>query len=276
MTALELLHRRIPAAPPAYLRQLLRKGKVKRENLPVAENTPLQTGDRLTLPGSARLGDLLKGEPPTILYERREILVVFKPAGLAVHAGQGHEKDDLTTRVRNLLKQRGQSFLAAPVHRLDAQTSGPVLFGKGRKSCSELGKVFMAGGAEKGYLALAAGEMEEDEEGLLCSPVPAKGKLKEALTEYTVRGRGGGFTLLELNLKSGRTHQIRRQLADTGFPLAGDNRYGGQQIPGLSRLFLHGFRLAFPDPFGGPEVVVECPLPPEMEELLGPLGIGKS
>jgi RluA family pseudouridine synthase len=276
ITALNFLCRRIPAAPPAYLRQLLRKGKVRRKDLPVTESTLLQAGDRLNLPGSARLCEFLNADVPAILHEGREILVVLKPAGLAVHSGQGHEGEDLTTRVRNLLKKRGQSFLAAPIHRLDAQTSGPVLFGKGRRACSELGKLFMAGGVEKRYFALASGEMGENEEGLLCSPVPAKGRRKKALTEYTVLGRGGGFTFLELNLKSGRTHQIRRQLADAGFPLAGDSRYSGPMIPGLDRLFLHGFRLAFPDPFGGPEVVVESPLPPDLEELLGRLGIGWS
>lgn len=273
LTALEFLHWRIPAAPQAYLRQLLRKGKVRRGNLPLAEDTRLQAGDRLSLPGSARLLQFLEDSPLQILHESREILVVFKPAGLAVHTGQGHEKDDLTTRVRRLLKQRGESFLAAPVHRLDALTSGPVLFGKGRKACSELGKLFMGGGVEKRYLALAAGAVKE-EEGTLRSPVPAKGKRKEAFTGYAVRARGGGFTYLELSLESGRTHQIRKQLADAGHPLAGDRRYAGPEPPGLARLFLHCTRLAFRDPFGGPAVAVESPLPAELVETLRSLGIG--
>jgi RluA family pseudouridine synthase len=274
MTSLEFLAQRIPAAPQAYLRQLLRKGKVRRGQLPVAEDTPLQAGDRLNLPGSARLSQFLDTKTPTILHETREILVVFKPAGLAVHPGQGHEKDNLTQRVRNLLKQCGESFTAAPIHRLDAQTSGPVLFGKGRSACSQLGKLFMAGKVEKRYLALATGEFKVSGAGIFCSTVPAKGKPKAAITEYAVREMGGGFTFLELRLESGRTHQIRRQLADTGFPLAGDRRYGGADLPGLTRVFLHGAKLAFPDPYGETEVLVECPLPRELEEILHMLGFG--
>jgi 23S rRNA pseudouridine955/2504/2580 synthase len=273
MTTLEFLRQRIPAAPQAYLRQLLRKGKVRREHLPVAEDTCLRAGDRLNLPGSVRLHQFLDAKSPTILHETREILVVFKPSGLAVHAGEGHERDDLTRRVRTLLKQRRDSFTAAPIHRLDVQTSGPVLFGKGRAACSQLGKLFMAGKVEKKYLALATGELSTSRTGKFCSTVPAKGKRKEAVTEYAVRRTGGGFTLLELSLKSGRMHQIRRQLADAGFPLAGDRRYGGAELPGLMRVFLHGARLAFPDPWGQTEILVECPLPQELEEILNMLGL---
>lgn len=266
---LELLQRRIPAAPPSYLRQLLRGGKVRREGEP--SGAPLAAGERLRLPESARLRRLLEeGEEVRILYESREILAVYKGAGVAVHRGVGHE-DNLARRVERLMERRGAPFRTAPVHRLDAETSGPVLFAKGKKAAGALGRLFMAGEVEKVYLGLAAGRLSG--RGRLDAPVPAKGKLKEADTEYAALAGTGAFTFLELRLVSGRTHQIRRQLADEGHPLAGDRRYGGARLEGLDRLFLHCRRLAFTDPFSGASVELDAPLPPELAAVLRTLGL---
>jgi RluA family pseudouridine synthase len=270
LSALEVLRRRVPAAPAAYLRQLLRRGKVRLGGAPVAEAELLRAGERLTLPDSRRLGELLQPGGVRILFEDPEALVVFKPAGLAVHRGEGHEADNLTDRVRALLQARGERFTAAPVHRLDAATSGPVLFGKGRRAIAALGGLFMTRQVEKVYLALAAGELVG--EGLLSTAVPAKGRLREAATSWRALGSGGGFTLLELRLETGRTHQIRRQLAEAGHPLAGDRRYGGAAPAGLTRLFLHGRRLGWPQP-GGERRMVVCPLPEELHGVLDLLGI---
>jgi RluA family pseudouridine synthase len=274
----QFLVRRIPAAPLGYLRQLIKKGKITSAcGNKFAGDYFVRKGDQIGLPDSARLNQLLSHKPrpaSDILYESREILIVAKPAGLAVHATQDRQQDNLTDRLRTELKQRGENFQLAPIHRLDRETSGPVLFGKGKKSCSALGKMFMAGAVTKGYLALVQGEFQG--QGTLRGELSAKGKRKLAVTDYRCLGSTTAASLLELHLKTGRQHQIRQQLAAAGHPLFGDRRYRGPCPPQLGRLFLHGRHLAFTDPFSDAMVTVDCPLPEELSAFskrcdLGPI-----
>lgn len=274
LTVLELLQRRIPEAPTAYLRQLLRGGKIRQSGQPLGAESRLTAGARLSLPDSQRLAELQQAADRAVevLCETSSHLVVFKPAGLAVHRGVGHEKDNLTERVRALMRRRREPFKIAPIHRLDVETSGPVIFGKGARAIAGLGKQFMERRVEKVYLALVAGKMPAS--GLLTSPVPAKEKLKEAATAFRALSAGGGYSLLELHLLTGRTHQIRRQLADAGHPLAGDSRYRGPAPAGLSRLFLHCSRLSLRDPFDLTPVDIVSELPAELAAVLSAMGMG--
>jgi RluA family pseudouridine synthase len=273
LTVLELLQQRLPGVPTAYLRQLLRGGKVREAGQALAAGSRLPAGGRLTLPDSRRLAELQQAAERTveILAETPNLLVAFKPAGLAVHRGVGHEQDNLTERMQALMRQRHEKFRIAPAHRLDAETSGPVIFGKGTKAIAGLGKLFMEQRVEKVYLALVAGAMPAS--GLLTSPVPAKEKLKESTTAFRTLAAAGGYSLLELRLQTGRTHQIRRQLADAGHPLAGDRRYRGPAPRGLDRLFLHCSRLALHDPFDHRPVNIVSNLPAELTALLAALGM---
>jgi RluA family pseudouridine synthase len=268
---LVLLQRRIPLAPVSYLRQLLRQGKIRRGEEVLNAEARLPIGARVLLPESKRLRELLAMTTLQILFETRDLLIVAKPPGLAVHASEGHEIDNLTARCQELLKQRGERFSIAPVHRLDLETSGPLLFGKGKAACSALGKLFMEDQVEKSYLALVQGEMtgEKSLEGL----VPAKGKLKSARTDVRTLASNGNATLLEIRLHSGRQHQIRRQLAEIGHPLFGDKRYNGPYPSDLPRLFLHCHRLAFLDPCSGTAIDCEVPLPADLAGFLERCGI---
>lgn len=275
LTALDFLQQRIPAAPAGYLRQLLKNGKIQGARGPLRASDRLHDETQLRLPDSGRLQELLDAPPPPpsaveILFETREILVVAKPAGLAMHAGVGHEDDHLTGRVSALLSARGDRFMVAPVQRLDLETSGPVLFGKGKTACAELGRVFMRHEVEKDYLALVQGQLRGEQHAgqTLTSTIPAKGKLKEATTDFQVLGRAEGGTLLSLRIHSGRQHQIRRQLAAIGHPLFGDRRYGGPCPAALPRLFLHCRRLAFHDPFNGAPLDFRAPLPSDLHQFL--------
>jgi RluA family pseudouridine synthase len=272
-SALDVLLERVPAAPPAYLRQLLRRGKVLRNDAPLAEYTLLDGGERLSLPDSGRLQQFMaeSAQRPTVLLEGPEFLVIDKPSGVAVHRGLGHEHDNLTRRVQAAMQQQGHGFMVAPVHRLDLETSGPVLFAKGRRAAAILGGVFMAGQVEKIYLGLVTGQLTDA--AILTTPVPAKGKLREACTAFTVLHSTFGCSLLDLQLHSGRQHQIRRHLADLGHPLVGDRRYGGPPLGGLDRIFLHCRRLALPNPFTPGLLVVDSPLPTELQAALAKLGV---
>lgn len=259
---------RIPAAPRAYLRQLLRKGKVCSNGHPLADGATVVSGMHLTLPASARLNELFEagGLPPwSLLYEDQAAMVIFKPAGLAVHQAVGHE-DNLTSRICRFLALRHAPYRPAPVHRLDIGTSGPVLFGKGREATGQYGRLLMAGRIGKGYLALVAGNVPA--RGELVTPVPEGGMPKAALTRFRRLATAGSLCLLELDLVTGRPHQARRQLADAGWPIIGDRRYGGRPWPGLGHPFLHSHRLCFPTLDTNQLRQVDCPLPPPLAALL--------
>ncbi len=278
----QLLSQWVPGAPPAYFRQLLKKGKVTSADKTLREGDTVGADETVLLPDSTRLLDLIANPQPIepskpqqpeveVLFESREMLVVYKPAGLAIHNGKGHERDNLTTRVAAFLAARGETFQAAPIQRLDLETSGPVLFGKGRKGCSELGKIFMQGEVTKVYLALVSGKLLG--RGELLSDIPAKGKIKEARSSYNTLVSSDNASLVEIQLQTGRQHQIRRQFSDAGHPLFGDRRYRGICHRKLPRLFLHCRRLTFVDPFSKQQVDINCPLPKELARFLPQLGI---
>jgi RluA family pseudouridine synthase len=271
LTVQQFLQQHIPAAPAGYLRQLFKKGKISSANKTIAADDCLSAGEKISLPNSQRIQEFLFAPQVSlpkldILYESREILIVDKPAGLAIHKGKGHERDNLTDRVTAFLTNRGDKFQVAPVQRLDLETSGPVLFGKGKKSCAELGKLFMQGEVSKIYLALVTGKMLG--RGDLLSDIPAKGKLKTARTSYQALVSSETASLLEIQLHTGRQHQIRRQLADAGHPLYGDRRYHGLCPRKLSRLFLHCRRLVFSDPFSRQHIDINSPLPDDLKRFL--------
>lgn len=269
---LDALALRIPSAPRAYLHQLIRKGRVRSNGKPLDEGTLVATGMRLALPASARLLELAErcGMPPqAILFEDRHALVVEKPAGLAVHKAVGHD-DNLTERVTRFLAMRHASYRAAPVHRLDIGTSGPVLFGKGRRATGQYGRLLMDGRIGKGYLALVYGDVPA--QGELTTPVPEGGVLKPSLTIFRRIASAGTFCLLELDLMTGRQHQARRQLADAGWPIVGDRRYGGTVWAGLGHPFLHCHRLQFPSLDKGELCRIDAPLPEPLALVLDELG----
>lgn len=268
------LQQRIQAAPVAYLHKLLKDGKIRRTNSTITPNTLLAAGERIILPDSRRLIELLQQSETfalSILHETRQLLIVDKPAGLATHAGKGHEQENLTARVEALLKRRGETFMVAPIQRLDLETSGPVLFGKGKKSCSALGTMMMNEQVSKTYLALVSGKLADS--GVLVSEIPAKGKIKSAETAYQVLDSTAAASLLRIELRTGRQHQIRRQFSNNGHPLFGDQRYRGPDSKDMSRLFLHCYRLAFVDPFSGQQLDIRSQLPPDLLTCLTTMGI---
>ena len=264
---------RIPAAPQGYLSQLARKGKIFCQGEALAGDAPVSTGMTLTLPASERLAELFEagGLPPwALLYEDQAALVVFKPTGLAVHRAAGHD-DNLTDRVARFLSLRRAPHSSAPVHRLDIGTSGPVLFGKGRQGTGEYGRLLMDGRIGKSYLALANGTIPE--QGELTSPVPEHGVLRPSLARFRRLAQNGTLCLLEVELVTGRPHQVRRQLADAGWPIVGDRRYGGRPWPGLAHPFLHCHRLQFPGLDDGEIRRIDVPLPEPLMTILAAAGL---
>lgn len=264
------LQKKLPTAPQGYLRQLIRSGKICREQQPLSLETRLASGDRICLPDSERLRQFSAQTPPwKILRQTDHWLIVDKPSGLPVHANHGHDAN-LTDQVQQLCKQLGEPFRVAPAHRLDLETSGPVLFSKGRKASGTLGKLVMAGGLEKSYLALVCGRTVMS--GEISTPLSNEGKLQTAVTCFKRLRSWSDCSLLQVGIATGRKHQIRRHLASIGHPLAGDTRYRAPMPSPAGRIFLHQATLAFVDPWQAQPIRVTSKLPAELQAWLRALG----
>lgn len=264
----EALALRVPTAPTAFLRQICKKQRVTVDD-DIAEASRLtRVGEKIAVKNSKRWLECIEKlpvKPEQILYEDSESIVLNKPASLAIHRAVGHE-DNLLHRVQDFLSLRKENFQVSPIHRLDIGTSGAVLFGKGRAAISKLGQMLIAGQFSKSYLAVVSGKLIES--GVLDSEVPAKGKIKEALTRYMPLASTENYTLLELQLVTGRHHQIRHQLAVSGHPIIGDLRYRGELINELERPFLHCYQLSFPRSNDERAITVKAPLPKGLTQLL--------
>lgn len=208
-----------------------------------------------------------------ILFESDAVVVVNKPAGVAVHRGWAEDRYPLLQRVRDML---GGAWVY-PVHRLDRATSGAVIFAKSSEFAARISEGFREAGHEKRYLALTRGVVPEA--GLIDHPVPQnKSKQSEripAQTDYLRLAVQGRFSWVLVRPQTGRLHQIRRHFKHLSHPLVGDVRYGKGDINrafrtdfALERLALHALGIGFEDPESGQPVWVHAPLP---DDLRGPL-----
>jgi len=255
---------RLPAVPAGLLRQLLRSGRICCDGESVCAEFPVATGMAIALRPSLRLDALVAdgGLPPErLLFEDAQALVVAKPAGLAIHRAAGNDVH-LQGQIARFLDRRHAPYQARPVHRLDIGTSGAVLFAKGKEAAGAYGRLLMAGQIGKRYLALVTGKVPEC--GELTTPVPDGGQMKASLSRYRRLATTAGYVLLDLELVTGRPHQARRQLADAGWPIVGDRRYGGTRLAALGHPWLHCRQLCFPKLDGAGIRRVAAPLPPEL------------
>jgi 23S rRNA pseudouridine1911/1915/1917 synthase len=221
--------------------------------------------------------------PLNILYEDDDILVVDKPAGLTVHPAPGHPGHTLVNAILAHfphLADMGDSQRPGIVHRLDRDTSGVMLVAKNRAAQADLAEQFKARSVAKVYLVLVRGHLTP-ESGVIEAPLgrdPRNRKKmavvsqgREARTGYRVIGYPGNYTLLEVRLETGRTHQIRIHLAAIGYPVVGDKVYGIKS-PHLSRQFVHASRLGFRLPATGEYVEFNSELPADLAQALKDIG----
>src|SRR5690606_39017180 len=221
------------------------------------------------------------GLPPSpmalaIAYEDADLLVVDKPPFVLVHPISPAHRDTLSHGIAHHFERHGIEARVRPVHRIDRDTSGLVLFAKSAFAHQRLDRQLRSGEVRREYLALVSGTVEA-EAGEVDVPIgrhPSNPVLRAvrdggepAVTRYRVVERYGSATLLELALETGRTHQIRVHLAHLGHPLLGDAQYGGPGVAALRRQALHAHRLGFRQPASGAPVVCEAPLPPDLERV---------
>lgn len=208
-----------------------------------------------------------------VIYRDAMMLVLNKPAGMAVHKGNG-PKDNLEQYFDHL--RFGLPKIPALVHRLDMPTSGCLVLGRHRQALIELGEMFQKQKIEKTYLALVKGEIETPE-GTLNYPMRRREPEKsyrwmmtvaddgqEAITHYKVIGTKDGNSWVALSPKTGRTHQLRVHCSHFGHPIIGDDKYGGFPIP--STLMLHAWKISIPLYKNKPPVLVTAPPPEHMQD----------
>jgi 23S rRNA pseudouridine1911/1915/1917 synthase len=270
------------------VQHLIESGQVLVNNKTRRSSYRVRTGDmiEMRIPPPDEETTLVPEEIPLdIIYEDEDLLVVNKPQGMVVHPAAGHWKGTLVNALMNHCTQlSGINGCLRPgiVHRLDKDTTGLLLVSKTDIAHQELTHQLKERKIKRIYLALVMGEVKE-ERGIIDAPIgrdprerkrmavlsPGTPGVREARTHYRVRERLGGFTLLEVALETGRTHQIRVHLAYAGYPVAGDPVYGPRRNPlNLPAQALHAYKITFQHPRTGDLLTFEAPLPQVFAETL--------
>ena len=296
------LLRHLKGVPKTHVYRIIRSGEVRVNKGRAAADTRVEIGDTVRLP-PVRISEAVEDKaarpaPPRefpILFEDEHLIALDKPAGTAVHGGSG-----VSFGVIEQLRQaRPQAKFLELVHRLDRETSGILLVAKKRSALTKLQDQFRERETGKTYLALAIGTWpanrkvldqplrkyllpdgerrvrtttKEDPEGMHSVTLVA---VRHTVPPRTLQGLPG-FSLLEVTIKTGRTHQIRVHLAGAGHALAGDDKYGDFELNrrlakhGLERMFLHAWRLQFNHPASGERMEIRAELPPELQPWAQP------
>jgi 23S rRNA pseudouridine955/2504/2580 synthase len=285
------LSRHLKGVPRSHIYRILRRGEVRVNRGRIRPHYKLRAGDTVRIPPvrlePAREGVLSPDRLPVIaghiLFENSRLLVLNKPAGIAVHGGSG-----LSYGVIEALRaQRPEAAYLELVHRLDRETSGCLLIAKRRSALRDLHRQLREGRVTKHYLGLVRGQFagtrrveaplrkNQMQGGERIVRVSADGK--SAATVFRSISRHDNATLVEAVLETGRTHQIRVHAAHMDHPLACDEKYGDavfnrdMKKHGLRRMFLHAHMLEFTDPASGEPVNVSAPLDDELRGVLDSL-----
>jgi len=278
----------------SHVQRLITEGRLTAAGVPVKANTIVNPATELELripPPAPAVPQAEPELPLAIVYEDDDLLIIDKPAGQVVHPAPGHDSGTLVNALLGRgaeLAPGGIAGVQRPgiVHRLDRDTSGLLMVARTDAAQASLQAQLKARRVKKTYLALVHGAVAAAV-GRIEAPVgrdPGRRTRmavtpngRASVTGYRVRERFAGWTLLELDLVTGRTHQIRVHLEAIGHPVAGDPLYGtgtSRRGPaGLERLFLHSWRLELTSPSTGRLIRAEAPLPEPLEQVLAGLRI---
>ncbi|MBI3229737.1 MAG: RluA family pseudouridine synthase [Burkholderiales bacterium] len=282
--------------PKSHIYRILRSGEVRVNKGRIDQTYRLQAGDIVRVP-PIRIAQGNQSTVPAaefkILLEDSHMLVIDKPAGVAVHGGSGVSFGV----IEQLRASRPDAKFLELVHRLDRETSGILLLAKKRSALTNLHEQIRDGLLDKRYLTLVAGDWKNQRQHIklpLHKYTTGDGERRVRVQEggmasHTVfrllRKYGEEFALLEAELKTGRTHQIRVHLSASGFAIAGDDKYGDFALNrnlqkatdkrgALKRMFLHAWQITFTHPDSGKPVTLQAPLAAECEQFLKSLGPG--
>ncbi len=291
------LFRIFKGVPKSHVYHILRSGEVRVNKKRIDQTYRLQAGDIIRIPPVKTAEREEKRIPDArfdILYEDDSILVINKPAGVAVHGGSGISFGV----IEQLRAMRPEAKFLELVHRLDKETSGILVLAKKRSALTRLHEQIREGSIDKRYQALVHGNWKNRRQHVrlpLLKYHTADGERRVRVdaagqashTVFNVLRHYPDFTLLEAELKTGRTHQIRVHLASSGFVIAGDEKYGDYELnrqlqkgkkgeDALKRMFLHACKITFVHPETGKPVTITAPLPDECAGYLKTLESGNS
>jgi 23S rRNA pseudouridine955/2504/2580 synthase len=272
---------RLKGVPKSHIYRILRSGEVRINSRRVAASDRVAAGDRIRVP-PVRVAERDESVPAPhfrlpILFEDDALIALDKPAGIAVHGGSGVAHGV----IESLRSMRPEARFLELVHRLDRETSGVLLIAKKRAALTALHETLRERTADKRYLVGVAGRFRNELQRVrlaLAKRDAADGGKRVSVSEagqaaetvFRRVARGPEFSLLEAELLTGRTHQIRVHLAHLKHPVLGDDRYGDFELnrrlrkEGLKRMFLHAASIALAHPLTGEALAVEAPLPPEL------------
>jgi 23S rRNA pseudouridine955/2504/2580 synthase len=275
---------RLKGVPKSHVYRILRSGEVRINSRRAEASQKVAAGDRIRIP-PVRMAERGEEVPAPhfklpILYEDDALVAIDKPSGIAVHGGSGVAHGV----IESLRSMRPQARFLELVHRLDRETSGVLLVAKKRASLVALHEMMRTRAMDKRYLVGVAGRFRNELQRVslaLAKRVDKAGDKRvsvsesgqEAQTVFRRIARGAEFSLLEAELLTGRTHQIRVHLAHLGHPVLGDDKYGNFELnkrlrkEGLRRMFLHAASLRFAHPLTGVEMKLEAPLPQDLAEF---------
>jgi 23S rRNA pseudouridine955/2504/2580 synthase len=274
------LLRTLKGVPKSHVYRVLRSGEVRVNSGRVKPDYRLQIGDRVRIP-PVRVSERKPPAPRpldlAVAFEDAELLVIDKPSGVAVHGGSGVSFGV----IESLRAARPQAKFLELAHRLDRDTSGLLILAKKRSALVELHRMLREGEVHKIYLAVVKGRVEKKTLELresLHKYVTASGERRvsvnaqgqSAVTKAARLKANQNFSFLEIQLLTGRTHQIRVHLAHAGHPIVGDDKYGDFALNRelKQRLLLHAAQLSFRHPVRGETMRLESPLPAEMRSFV--------
>ena len=293
----------LPESSRVRIRQLIEQAKVTVNGAGPKPSLRLRGGEEIRIHGKVVLPPLrafAEDIPIDVVYEDQDIAVINKSAGMSVHAGSGKGEEGARGTLVNALlhrfgglSQAGGELRPGIVHRLDKETSGLLVVAKTDHAHRRLAQQFVRRQVKKTYIALVHGWMQQPK-GTIRSPISRdlvrrtrmttrRSGGREAVTHWKVleqiEGRYGKFSLLEIGIETGRTHQIRVHLASIGHPVAGDTLYGAPaRLPGyggttsdtasLERNFLHASALQFQHPIKESPLSFKQPWPAELKKFL--------
>lgn len=311
----------LPELSRTRIQELIAAGLVLVDGKPPKGAHRLRGGEKISVEAQARPAIRAEAEqiPLEILYEDEDVVVVNKPAGMTVHAGAGNTQGTLVNALLGrgqTLSRGGDALRPGIVHRLDKETSGAILVAKNDFAHAKLGEAFRQRTVRKTYIALVEGLLKEkhgrielaigrdlhrrtrmavqrEKPGSTLRSNSRRGRVlagsaREARTDWNTLAEVDGTTLVEVQLHTGRTHQIRVHFSAIKHPVVGDTLYGAasqiqvgaegasgaarertqQVMPPLGRNFLHAARLGFSQPRTGAWIEVRAPLPPELREFV--------
>ena len=290
----------LKGVPKSHIHRIIRAGEVRLNKKRCKPDSRIQTGDLLRIPpvrtaekqrSSENRAQAVPAREFTIIYEDDALLVINKPAGIAVHGGSGVSFGV----IEQIRRARPEARYLELVHRLDKDTSGLLMIAKKRSALVKLHEAIRNDHPKKIYLALGVGKLPNDSFHVKLPLFKYTGAQGEKMVRVSEDGQSAHtifrvlnrfsddllhqvglshLTLVQATLKTGRTHQIRVHMQSQHCPIAGDERYGdyraNRRLPkiGLRRMFLHAARLKLRHPLSGEPLTLEAPLPDDLQNLL--------